>query len=336
VTAFGIFDHMDDAGGPLAAQYEDRLAFVEACDRAGFRCYHLAEHHGTPLGNAPSPSVFLAAAIQRTKRLRLGAMVYVLPLYHPLRVAEEICMLDHMSGGRLDIGFGRGAVAAEISLYGVDAGEAQALYREGYDIVTQALAAEEVRYDGAHYRIDGFPMHLKPLQRPHPPIWYGTVKPESIPWVAERGLNVMGLGSAEVGARLAAAYRTEWARLGRAAGAMPLIGLNRHVVVADSDDEAMAIGRRAYAPWRAALEYLWLRSNVPLAIAGAFPPTFDELVAIGNGIAGAPDTVREAVRNLVAAGELTYLACHLAFGDMTRAEMCRSAELFGSHVIGQA
>src|SRR5437773_10523426 len=92
---FGLFDWIDRGEGSLADMYDRRLRMLEYADRAGYFCYHVAEHHGTPLGMAPSPSVFLAAAAQRTRRIRLGPMVYVLPLYNPMRLAEEICMLDH-------------------------------------------------------------------------------------------------------------------------------------------------------------------------------------------------------------------------------------------------
>ena len=94
---FGVFDHLDDNGIPLAELFETRLKLTEQYDSAGFRSYHIAEHHSTPLGLAPSPSVFLAAVAQRTTRLRLGPLLYVTPMYHPLRVAEEVVMLDHMS-----------------------------------------------------------------------------------------------------------------------------------------------------------------------------------------------------------------------------------------------
>src|ERR1700752_2680526 len=93
---FGVFDHLDRTGTSLPDYYEDRLK--------------LAEHHATPLGMAPSPNVFLAALAQRTRRLRFGPLIYALPLHHPLRLIEEICMLDHLSGGRVDIGFWRGAL----------------------------------------------------------------------------------------------------------------------------------------------------------------------------------------------------------------------------------
>src|SRR4029450_11973265 len=120
-VAFGLFDWVDRRQGPLGQLYEDRLRLLEAADAAGFAGYHLAEHHATPLGMAPSPSVFLAAAAQRTRCMRLGPLVYLLPLYHPLRLIEEVCMLDHLSGGRLDLGVGRGVSPYEVGYHGLDA-----------------------------------------------------------------------------------------------------------------------------------------------------------------------------------------------------------------------
>ncbi len=111
---FGVFDHLDDANIPQEQLFDNRLRLVEAYDRAGFHAYHVAEHHATPLGVAPSPGVWLAAIAQRTKRLRFGPLVYLLPLYHPLKLLEEICMLDPMSSGRLLIGVGRGISPIEL------------------------------------------------------------------------------------------------------------------------------------------------------------------------------------------------------------------------------
>src|SRR5690606_29694411 len=98
---FGVFDHLDRCGPSLEDYYSDRLRLIEEYDRLGFHAYHVAEHHSTSLGMAPSPSVFLSAVAQRTSRLRFGPMVFALPLYHPLRLIEEICMLDQLSHGRL-------------------------------------------------------------------------------------------------------------------------------------------------------------------------------------------------------------------------------------------
>src|SRR2546421_10696896 len=136
---FGIFDHLDRSPSSLADYYEERLAIVELFDRAGFHAYHLAEHHLTDLGMAPSPSVFLAAVAQRTKRLRFGPMIYAAPLYHPLRLLQEICMLDQMSAGRLDMGFGRGAAAAEIRFFDVDPAQTERLYEEVVGFILEGL-----------------------------------------------------------------------------------------------------------------------------------------------------------------------------------------------------
>jgi alkanesulfonate monooxygenase SsuD/methylene tetrahydromethanopterin reductase-like flavin-dependent oxidoreductase (luciferase family) len=126
---FGIFDHVDDNGTPLADLFETRLKLVEQYDRSGFRSYHIAEHHSTPLGMAPSPSVFLAAVAQRSQRLRFGPLLYVTPMYHPLRVAEEVVMLDHMSRGRLELGLGRGASPIEIAGFDVEPADAPSMNR---------------------------------------------------------------------------------------------------------------------------------------------------------------------------------------------------------------
>src|ERR1041384_358152 len=141
---FGVFDHLDRNELALRHSYESRLQIIEAYDRLGFYAYHVAEHHSTPIGIAPAPSVVLAAVAQRTRRLRFGPMVYALPLYHPLRMIEEICMLDQMSGGRLDVGFGRGASPIELDLYGTDPAAARDIYDEALAIVTQGLTGGSV------------------------------------------------------------------------------------------------------------------------------------------------------------------------------------------------
>ncbi|MGH6738884.1 MAG: LLM class flavin-dependent oxidoreductase, partial [Bradyrhizobium sp.] len=132
---FGVFDHVDRNDLPLQQFYEDRLKLIEAYDGAGFYGYHCAEHHSTPLGMSPSPSVYLAAIAQRTKRLHFGPLVYTLALYHPLRLAEEICMLDQMSRGRLMVGVGKGISQIELGYYGVDYDKANDMYAEALTVI---------------------------------------------------------------------------------------------------------------------------------------------------------------------------------------------------------
>src|SRR5215472_3103586 len=103
----GIFDHLDRSDVKLTQFYEERLQLIEAADELGIDSYHLAEHHWNPVGMAPLPGVFLGAAATRTKRIRLGPLAYALAFHNPLILAEEVCMLDHLSGGRFDLGVGR-------------------------------------------------------------------------------------------------------------------------------------------------------------------------------------------------------------------------------------
>ena len=105
----GIFDHVERAADrPIAQTLDERLKFAAAADEAGIYCLHVAEHHATPLNLVPVPGVYLGAVARATKRMRIGPLVYLLPLFSPLRLAEEICILDHLSNGRLEVGVGRG------------------------------------------------------------------------------------------------------------------------------------------------------------------------------------------------------------------------------------
>src|SRR6184192_4957964 len=127
---FGVFDHIERRGDSLERLYQGRLELLREYDAAGFFAYHLAEHHATPLGMAPAPGIFLAAASQRTRRIRLGPCVYCLPLYDPLRLIEEICMLDQISRGRFDLGVGRGIVPYEMAYFDLHPFETEEIYRE--------------------------------------------------------------------------------------------------------------------------------------------------------------------------------------------------------------
>jgi len=155
---FGVFDHMDRAQPDLAQQYADRLQLIEAYDRGGLYGYHMAEHHGTPLGLAPSPGLFLAAAAQHSQRLRLGTLVYTLPQYNPLRLIEEICMLDELSSGRFDFGIGRGVSPIELAFYGLSEAEAGERFLECREIIRAGLTSERLTFHGAHYDFDAVPI----------------------------------------------------------------------------------------------------------------------------------------------------------------------------------
>src|SRR5262245_51000318 len=208
----GIFDHLDRRDGPLDQFYQSRLRLLEQYDAAGFYAYHLAEHHATPLGLAPAPGIFLAAASQRTRRIRLGPCVYCLPLYDPLRLIEEVCMLDHLSHGRFDFGVGRGIVPYEMAYFNLHHLETEEIYRETIELVLRGLTSDVLDNRGPRFTYRKVPMVLRPSQRPPPPLWYGLGHLPGAEWAATHGVNVIANAPAEGTRPLLDRYREVWAK----------------------------------------------------------------------------------------------------------------------------
>src|SRR4249920_4285087 len=149
---FGIFDWVEESARPASEVYEHKLELASAADRAGFHGYFVAEHQGTPLSIDGSPSLLLAAMFQRTQRLRLGALTFCLPWYDPFRFYNEICMLDHMSGGRIELGVGRGVSPIESAYFGMKSiDESRERYRETLDVFFAACGGKVLNYEGKHF-----------------------------------------------------------------------------------------------------------------------------------------------------------------------------------------
>ena len=293
----GVFDHMDRGLVPLAEQYETRLRLAAAYDAAGFHMYHVAEHHSTPLGMAPSPGIFFSAMSQRTKRLRFGPLVYPLALYHPLRLAEEIAMLDHLSQGRFEFGIGKGASPHELAIYGAESGEhASDQFEEARQVLMMALTEERVDFQGSYFKFTDVPVEMRPLQQPLPNIWYGVSTPDSARRAAGRSYNFVSNAQAGQARRITAAYREAWHALGQAEDDLPLMGTGRFIVISEDGETARAAASRAYPLWHANFWKLWEARggrlpNFPL------PETFEELQQTGIGIAGSPGEVLDRLAN---------------------------------------
>ncbi len=329
---FGVFDHMDRAGPDLGRQFDDRLKLIKLYEEAGFHAYHLAEHHSTPLGMAPSPSVFLAAVARETKTLRFGPLVYTLNLYHPLRLIDEICMLDQLSGGRLELGIGRGISPYEVGYYGVDPATGPERFAEALAVILKGLAGKPLTHDGKYFTFKNVPMELQPVQRPHPPLWYGANSLESADRLAAQGCNaVVGMRAEGVG-QFAARYRAAWKALGHDDKAMPFIGLSRHVVVGDSDREAQSAAKRAFALWYDALIHLWRAHGVGLP-RQMIPAEFEAALDGGYIVAGSASTVRDRLMKDNAIAGINYCICRLAFGDLSFEESKRSVALMNMEVM---
>ena len=346
---FGIFDHLE-----LLAQ----------ADRDGIYGYHIAEHHHSPLCLAPNQSVFLAAVAARTERLRFGPLVYVLPLHNPIRLIEEISMVDQLSGGRFQVGVGRGTGGGtEFAMWGGDPAENDDRYEETLRIVVQGLQSEFLSFQGKHFQYQDLWMELRPKQTPHPPFWYAG----NAEHAAEGGMNFIGTGRIARFAETAARYREVWEQRQQSGDpgvlplADPLYGAMKHMYIADSDEEAVERARSAYdvygpttrsrcprrrsrlsgpggrstsEAWNEAAERaVRLRDQANDPSRGPASIDFDRAFGGEALIAGSPATVREYLERYAAGSGANYYVGAFQWGDLTHAEASHSLKLFTSEVM---
>ncbi len=170
---FGIFDHIEVRGGKSAEQiYEDRIAFLKRAEEGGFYGFHLAEHHGHELSASPTAAVFLAALARETTRLKLIPTVVCLPLHHPVRVFEDLAMLDALSHGRLELGVGKGITPFEHLQFGHPPEEASARSQDILEMLLRAWETGIMSSEGsAFYDFLELKLPFKPVQHPYPPLW---------------------------------------------------------------------------------------------------------------------------------------------------------------------
>ena len=327
---FGITDHIDVSGMPPVEQLEERLRLLELYDRLGFDRYMLTEHHGTPLCLVPSPHLFLAAASQRTIRIRLGTLVTLLPLYNPLRLIEEVGVLDMLSRGRLELGMGRGVSAPEIATYGIDPADTPAMFEEAYEILSAGLTSDVLSHDGRFHSMKDVAMVVPPVQRPRPPLWYGVGSVERAAWAAQNRINIMALRPAEVVRPYMDAFCEAWEETGRPLEERPLRGVDRPLVIAEDGAEARRIAAEAHAGFHHSLMLLWERSG--LTPPTHFPATFDAWQEHGGAFAGTPDEAREFIAEQIEVARLDTMNFHLAFGNISFDNVWRTAELFAAEV----
>lgn len=218
---------------------EQALWEVDFAERHGFETVWVAEHHFSGYGSIGVPSVYAAGIAQRTRRIRIGYGVAVVPLHHPLRLAEEISWVDHLSKGRVAVGVGPGFSAFEFGGFGVPVDERHERFVEGFDVLRRALTEPEITFQGRRYMI-----RPRPYTRPHPPFYWASTADESLHKAgAERMPLLFGLEPVTDIAERLQRYRTIRAEAGvsnvaidREIGQMYVL---RRICIADTDAEAL-------------------------------------------------------------------------------------------------
>ena len=191
----GLFDHMQKHDKPTRTYidlYKNHLDVLEFADQAGMDFYFVAEHHfDMGFSECPSPGSFLGAASQRTKNIRLGPLVYVLPLWNPIRVAEEVALLDNLTQGRLEVGFGAGIGPFSFAAYNIPWDQKREMTLEALQVIKGIWTHETFSFEGKYFKCKDIDSSIPLVQKPHPPLWMPTRSKESIEEAASTGISTV-------------------------------------------------------------------------------------------------------------------------------------------------
>ncbi len=335
------FADVDGTVGEFMRRFVDFLAEGESL---GFDSLWANEHHFDSYGGiVPSPPIMLSALAQRTKRVRLGTSIIVLPLHNPLEIAEQMAMVDLMSNGRVEFGIGRGFVAYDYDRLNIPLEGAQERMKDGLDVVLKAWAGGPFTHRGPYYRYETVEVWPRPEQRPHPPIWLscgGTAA--SFEWAGKQGYKIMTVAyrGVEPLVELNRLYRDAWKRAGHAADGHE-ISVHYQVVLAKDGREAKAIAEQALRRYIGATTHTTERvrrdsERSTIAVQHKIAQEMldlDKIVKECRVVAGTPE---EAVELLARAREMmgfTQVDCTFYFGGIAFDHAQRSQRLFAEEVM---
>ena len=342
----GIFDHVEKLPAlSLSKQYSDRISFVQRADELGFYSYHVAEHHHSPLTVAPSQGTYLGALASVTNNIRLCPLVYVLPLHHPVRAIEEICMLDNLTEGRLDIGFGRGApVGDELSMWGRNPEESNEIYEESLEIIFQGLTNEFLNFQGKHFEFEDLWMELRPYQQPYPPIWVAGSPVKA----GELGSNLISEGTIEEFPKVVDKYREVWSGSRKPKTRFnfsedPLLGVSKRIIVGASSQFAEKRAKESYEvhltnyrkplpEGRSRRPRIMIEREVGNRI---LPWTVDFETAINKErvLAGSEAQVIEYIYKYISDSGANFLLLSFQWGDLSHEEALETMEIVADEFI---
>ncbi len=322
LSLFSVLDPFPDADVPSRDRLSEFVDLAGAADAAGLEAAWVAEHHFVGTGLCPSPPVLLSSVAARTRRLRLGSLVSVLPFHAPIQVAEEYAMVDRLSGGRLNFGVGSGYLPLEFEGFGIDPATKREAFDRALETILAAWRGEAVRAAGP----TAVPTRLgvRPVQRPHPPLWLAVQRREAIPFVARRGAGVALIPYATVEGidELAAEIREYRAAL--PPGATGRASVAVHVYAGPHADRARAALQR-YLDSRRATHSAFYQEKVRRDPRQASAGTIE---GAGFAVFGEPAEVAERLREFEAAGVDELLGI-FDFGGLARDDALASVTGLG-------
>ncbi|MGB2695651.1 MAG: LLM class flavin-dependent oxidoreductase [Dehalococcoidia bacterium] len=346
---FGLLQLFENPGDRTEKELiDEQFDIMLRAEDFGFDSVWPAEHHFREYGHCATPSLVLAALAARTKRIRLGTGVVVLPLNHPVRVAEDYAFLDVISNGRVDLGIGRGYQPHEYAGYGIDQSRSRDIYRECVEVIEGVWSNESFSYDGQFYKFDDLSVYPRPVQQPHPPIWMASLSPQTFELCGRYGLNLLCAPifgfNVQTGAGQIEEYRQALRDHGRDPKAARIAALSM-TYVADSKEEALNDFKEGV---------MWYFRTLGKYIAPAkgqpAVPTFelytqirdvlhlaewDNVVKAGAVICGSPDEVVQQIGEMSDLCGFTDYLAWTRIGGLSQKKVLRSMELMASKVMPQ-
>jgi luciferase family oxidoreductase group 1 len=335
---FGTFLLMQSPSArPSPEIFARGVEIAQAAETLGFRSIWLAEHHFSTYGYLSRPVQLATYIAAKTTRLRVGTAVIVVPLHHPLVVAEEIATLDLLAGGRVDIGLGRGYQHYEFERFGLELSTSRARWEEAVDVILEALAGRPFSYEGKFFKIPETTIFPQPLQQPRPPIWITAQSPDSVEAAVRRGFNVL-TGGFGIPIERTAEFRRLFDRLVAEVKPPKLleVGVQRAVYVTDSEADARAAAEEARWNMRVTLSlrnhYERVEQGRAIPVPGPKEPDIDDLLD-RYLVIGTPDTVIRQIKRVQDVVGITHFNCSFWFGDLEHARILSSMELFAKEVM---
>jgi alkanesulfonate monooxygenase SsuD/methylene tetrahydromethanopterin reductase-like flavin-dependent oxidoreductase (luciferase family) len=344
---FGVFDTFrENEAADLTAAYERHIADAVTMEQLGYRYYFFIEHQNARFAVITAPAVYLGAVAAATSTLRIGAMVFQLPMHHPIRLAQDVAMVDHLSHGRIEFALGYGTRSPEFRPWFVDYEHRREIGLEVMEVVRAAWSGQEVTYDGTYFKYDHAIVQPHPYQKPHPPIWIGGHSPTSIAYAAENNFHfAQNLDAEKTIAWKFKLFREKLTEHPRS-GPAPRTMLVRHVHVAENDalarQEAEQYMLEGLLGQQGVARALSLREEEKtpemLEMARLYLETsksYDFWIDEGLALVGSPETVARRLREQQElCGHDIFLAHH-QITTMPYELSLKSTKLFGEAVIPQ-
>jgi natural product biosynthesis luciferase-like monooxygenase protein len=345
---FGInfFPSFRPEDGTTAAYFQQCLKLAERADALGYHSVKTVEHSFYDYGgHSPNPSVFLSAVAARTRRIRLVTGAVIPAFHHPAHLGGDLAMLDNMSQGRLDAGFGRAFLPKEFEVYGVPMSESRERFEESISIIRKLWSEERVTYQGKYWNLDDVRLMPRVVQKPHPPIWIAAISTEeSFLYAARSGFNLMIVPYAGKPGQLqefVKMYRRAWAESGHEPGAEQ-VQVAQFCYVAERRAEAEAGFERicrkylevfadAVVSWKGKTSDQY--PGYDKMVASILATTPEKIVQQGGAFVGTPADVIAQVRTCIDAFGVIEPSMQINFGGTKDEEAFRTLELFASSVM---